>query len=116
MTATDDRPKTLPSWQALPCPAWCTWQPHAEADHPEDRHHTSTEARRALPLEPPAELQTGQYEPEYVTAYLWQHVREVEPTIRLSKGESREGFHLTLDDAEVLAGLLEGLVNEARRD
>lgn len=116
MTSTTDSTSTArPSWQTEPCPDWCVWQPHSESEQPADRHHTSATMRRDLPLEKPAEVAQGQYEPEYVAVYLWQHVREVEPTITMCKGESREGFRLTLEDAEVLAGLLTSLVEEARR-
>lgn len=115
MTSATYRTVTdLPSWQTAPCPSWCTWAPHREDELPEDRRHAGTNYRRALSLERPAEVETGRYEPETVGVYLWQHVREIEPTVMVCKGESCEGFRLTLEDAEVLAGLLEGVVAEAR--
>lgn len=109
-------PVDRPTWQTQPCPPWCTWAPHGEDELPEDRHHTSTTYKRNLALERPVKAGPGEdsWEPEYVGTYLWQHVREAEPTITLCKGESNEGFRLTLDDAEVLAELLRSLVEEGR--
>jgi hypothetical protein len=105
----------LPSWQTEPCPSWCTWAPHEERTHPEDRFHTSVDRRRNLPLERPAEVEPERWESEYLAAYLWQHEREVEATITVCKGESNEGFRLTLSDAEAVAAMLNELVAEARR-
>ena len=102
-----------PSWKTSPCPNWCEWE-HFERELPGDRHHAGKTFRRALSLEDPTEVEPGQYEPQYVAAYLWQHVREIEPTITVCKGESSEGFRLTLEDADVLAALLHCLVAEGR--
>lgn len=103
-----------PSWQTDPCPSWCTWQPHDEADHPDDRRHAGKILRRNLSLEQSAEVGKGGHEPEYVAAYLWQQVREIEPRIIVSKGETSLEFHLTLEDAVVVSMMLQGLVYAAR--
>jgi hypothetical protein len=110
----DVQQPAMPSWQTAPCPPWCAWNPHSEDEIPEDRSHASATSKRTLPLERPAEVEKGKYEPEYVGIYLWQHVREVEPTVTMCKGEGNEGFRLTLDDAEVVAELLRSLAAEAR--
>jgi len=114
MTTITDAPTGMPSWQTAPCPSWCTWSPHDEREHPDDRNHASPTYRRTLQLERPVEVADEKWQPEYVGTYLWQHVREVEPTITLCKGESNEGFRLTLVDAEVVAELLLRLVRDAR--
>ena len=115
-STTAETTSTMPSWQTEPCPTWCTWTPHGEHEHPDDRHHTSQTYKRNLPLEVPVKVGPhDDWEPEYVAVYLWQHVREAGPAVRVAKGETTAGFTLTLEDAEGLAALLTAAVDEARR-
>jgi hypothetical protein len=104
----------MPSWQTEPCPPWCSWSPHTEGELPADRHHTNVTLQRPLSLEDPIQIESGVWEPEYLAAYLWQHVSAAEPIIRINKGESDEGFHLTLDEAQDVATFLEDLVTQGR--
>lgn len=110
----DGQAAELPAWQSTPCPSWCDWQPHSEREAPEERHHTSRTLQQPLTLMAPAEVSGGEFEPEYLAAYLWQHVREAEPAVYVAKGEAAESFRLTLEEAEAVARTLLELVAQAR--
>lgn len=51
-------------------------------------------------------------DPEFATVYLLQHYREEWPRIWVGKGETNEGVHLTLAEAEHLATVLHDLVEQ----
>ncbi|WP_433174179.1 DUF6907 domain-containing protein [Actinoallomurus sp. CA-150999] len=101
-----------PYWLPEGCPPWCLRVPeHSNDDHPDDRTHAGEDASVTLTAADPLDLDG---EAEEMRLYLLQHYREREPLIWLGRNETNQGGHLTLDEAEELAGELRRLVKIAR--
>jgi hypothetical protein len=118
MTAREQK---RPVWLTADCPAWCE-QPgwHKDSDRYADRRHSGKPVYVDLTAEePPMAGESPKAkvfdDPEFATVYLLQHYREAEPRIWVGKGETNEGIHLTLAEAEQLAGQLRARVDEAAK-
>ena len=123
-TGVQDPVTGRPFWQISPCPTWCEAAPHQASDNGDDRVHYGLSTRVNLALE---DLDRGTYEgvegetirwisdePEYVSLYVEQYYREIEPRIWLGRSESSNGVHLNLTEAKELASELLGIIGYAR--
>lgn len=99
-----------PSWQSLPCPAWCTFT-HDETDIQLDRVHADDPQRVTLTMENPEAMPGKQWRPRTASVSLLQGWREREPCVSLLF--LGQFTHLTLSEARELAGALTGFVQEA---
>lgn len=94
-------------WLTPPCPSWCReW--HDEDDGGKDRTHLSRwEGKVPLILEDAAKM-GGDLgcQPEHVSLYLVQDVREFAPRIWCGKGGTNQGWHMTPVEAREFAAVL----------
>lgn len=94
-------------WLTTTCPSWCGAR-HDEEDGDDDRTHLSRwEGKVPLVLEDAGKVggDLG-YQPEHVTLYLVQGVRESAPRIWCGKGETSQGWHMTPAEAGEMAAAL----------
>lgn len=105
-----------PAWLPNGCPPWCEWGPlHKDGDAIDDRWHSGGSVSFPLTAEDP--LPTGHHcegDGAEVDVSLIQEYREAEPRVWLGREGSRQGMHLTLEEAERLACELLDRVRLAR--
>ncbi|MEU5990364.1 hypothetical protein ABZ806_15460 [Spirillospora sp. NPDC047418] len=91
-----------PTWLPEGCPPWCGWQDdHREHDHYDDRIHTGGWASVIMTVARDLELYSPVDEPpSTLDASLYQHFREVEPHIEITRDGRATDLQLTLDEAE----------------
>jgi hypothetical protein len=105
----------LPDWLPDGCPSWCDYgELHKDVDAYDDRTHCRSALSFPLTAEEPLDEHHIDRDGAEVDVSLIQHYREASPRVWLGREGSRQGMHLTLDEAERLARELLARVALAR--
>ncbi|MGI5165663.1 DUF6907 domain-containing protein [Spirillospora sp. CA-253888] len=105
-----------PSWLPNGCPPWCHWpDDHNEHDHYNDRIHIGGHASVVMTVAQDRELYLPTDEaPSELRGSLYQHFREIEPHVEITRDGRATDLQLTLDEAESFAHQVLHLVATGR--